>query len=84
MTAANVQERAQVRSWFTQVQHVTKGGEWVTLAYLDQGYYPTGGLAGRDTIIARYLAQRGKKRLFLASPLLGIEQSYGSVNRFRR
>ena len=85
VTAANVQERAQVSALAARVQEVTGGT--VELAYVDQGY--TGEDAAKqasgEEIRLEVIKHTEAKRGFVLLPRRRVvERSFGWLGRFRR
>jgi transposase len=84
-TAADEQDRAQVEKLAEQVQQVT--GDWVELAYVDQGY--TGEAA--QTVAARHGIQlevvrhtQARRGFVLLPRRWVVERSFAWAARFRR
>ena len=85
VTAANAQERAQVRSLAQEVQYVT--GESVTLAFVDQGYtgQEPAQAAQQEGMQLHVIKLKEAKKGFVLLPRRWVvERSFGWVNRFRR
>jgi len=85
VTAANEQDRAQVRELVAQVQAVT--GENVEIAFVDQGYtgeQPAQDAAAQGITLAVVKLPEAKKGFVLLPRRWGVERSLAWAARFRR
>lgn len=85
VTAANEQERAQVKDLVADVQQAT--GEQVKLAYVDQGYtgeQPAQEAAEQGVRLEVVKLEKAKRGFVLLPRRWVVERSFGWVARFRR